>query len=138
VAGYEAQIRLTDAVPGGEDPDALVVAHHVADRAEIRMATFSGGHLLHLAVAGCLFNDILREARARGIPVSDLRVAADGGFAGDPMSSTGITYEVELAGDAPDADLRRLVADCEAVAAIPHALRAGTSVGAGTMRVRRA
>jgi uncharacterized OsmC-like protein len=138
VAGFDAQIRLTDPGSDGEDPAALVVAHHLADRAEIRAEVLSGGHLLHLAVAGCLFNDILREARARGISVTDLRVAADGDFGGDPMISTGITYEVEIAGEAPEADLRRLVADCEAPAAIPQTLRAGTTVGAGSIQVRAA
>ena len=67
MAGFEAQIGLTDPASDGADPAALVVAHHVADRAEIRAEALSGGHLLHLAVAGCLFNDILREARAREI-----------------------------------------------------------------------
>jgi putative redox protein len=137
-AGFDAEIRLADPGSASGDPAALVVAHHIADRAEIRAEALSGGHLLHLAVAGCLFNDILREARARGIPVTDLRVSADGDFDGDPMISTGITYEVEIAGDAPEADLRRLVADCEAPAAIPHALRAGTTVDAGSIRVRGA
>jgi hypothetical protein len=135
VSGYGAQIRLTDSASDGEDPAALVVSHHLAERAEICAEVLSGGHLLHLAVAGCLFNDILREARARGIEVTDLRVSADGGFGGDPMVSTGITYEVQIAGDAPDAALHRLVADCEAVAAIPHTLRAGAQVAAGSIRV---
>jgi uncharacterized OsmC-like protein len=138
MSGFDAQIRLTDPDSHGEDPAGLVVAHHLADRAEIQAEVLSGGHLLHLAVAGCLFNDILREARTRGVSVTDLRVSADGDFGGDPMISTGITYEVEIAGDAPEADLRRLVADCEAPAAIPNALRAGTTVGAGSIQVRAA
>jgi uncharacterized OsmC-like protein len=138
LAGFDAQIRLTDPGSDGADPAALVVAHHVADRAEIRAEALSGGHLLHLAVAGCLFNDILREARAREIPVTDLRVSADGDFGGDPMTSTGITYEVEIDGEAPEADLRRLVGDCEAGAAIPETLRAGAKVIPGSIEVRGA
>ena len=138
MVGYDAQIRLTDPGAEGADPSALVVAHHIADRAEISAEVLSGGHLLHLAVAGCVFNDILREARARGMRVTDLRVAAGGGFGGDPMTSTGIAYEVEIAGDAPEAALRRLVADCEADATIPQTLRTGTRVGAGSIQVRGA
>jgi putative redox protein len=138
MSGFDAQIRLTDPGSDGEDPAGLVVAHHLADRAEIQAEVLSGGHLLHLAVAGCLFNDILREARARGISVTDLRVSADGDFRGEPMISTGITYEVEIAGEAPEADLRRLVADCEAPAAIPQTLRAGTTVDSGSIQVRAA
>jgi uncharacterized OsmC-like protein len=136
MSGFDAQIRLTDPGSDGEDPAGLVVAHHLADRAEIQAEVLSGGHLLHLAVAGCLFNDILREARARGISVTELRVSADGDFGGDPVVSTGITYEVEIAGEAPEADLRRLVADCEAPAAIPQTLRAGTTVDPGSIQVR--
>ena len=32
-------------------------------------ADFTGGHLLHLAAAGCVLNDIYREAAALGIEV---------------------------------------------------------------------
>jgi hypothetical protein len=67
----------------------------------------------------------LREAGVRGIAVTDLRISAEGDFGGDPITSTGITYSIDLAGDAPEDDLRRLVADCEAGAAIPHTLRQG-------------
>jgi hypothetical protein len=45
---------------------------------------------------------------------------------------------VEIAGDAPEAALRRLVADCEADATIPQTLRTGTKVGAGSIQVRGA
>jgi hypothetical protein len=54
-----------------------------------------------LAVAGCLFNDILRDAKARRLSPTDLRISAGGGFEGDPLHSTGVTYEIEIAGDAP-------------------------------------
>jgi hypothetical protein len=30
-------------------------------------ADFTGGHLLHLAAAGCVLNDVYREAAALGI-----------------------------------------------------------------------
>ena len=32
-------------------------------------ADFAGGHLLHLAAAGCVLNDVYREAAALGIEV---------------------------------------------------------------------
>ena len=136
MASYDVQISLGDPSSDGVAPDGLVVAHHVAERAEIRAGMLSGGHLLHFAVAGCLFNDILREARARGIAVTDLRVSAEGDFTGEPMISTGITYAVELAADAPEPDLRKLVADCEAAAAIPNTLRVGTQIEADAVRVQ--
>ena len=52
-------------------------------------------------MAGCLFNDILRDAKARRLSPTDLRISAGGGFEGDPLHSTGVTYEIEIAGDAP-------------------------------------
>ena len=131
MTGFDVEIRMGD--PGAEaiDPAAFTVTHHLTDRAELRSEVLSGGHLLHLAVAGCLFNDILRAAQARGITVTDLRVTADGDFSGDPLTSTGITYAIDIAGEAPDEELERMVADVEAAAAILHTLRGGTEVRAG-------
>ena len=138
MADFEAEIRIaaTDAAPA--HPDSLLVGHHLVERAEIRATPLSGGHLMHLAVAGCLFNDILRAAKGRGVEINDLRVSANGGFEGEPLASAGINYEVELAADAPDEDLRALVADVEAKAAIPHTLRTGTKVEAGPVSIRGA
>jgi uncharacterized OsmC-like protein len=42
-------------------------------------AGFTGGHLLHLAVAGCVLNDVYREAAALGIELAGVRVTAAGG-----------------------------------------------------------
>jgi hypothetical protein len=89
---------------------------------------FTGAHLLHLAAAGCVLNDIYREAAALGIGIDGVRVTASGGF--DPASwrSTGIEYSVELASQADDAALRDLLEVVDGVAEIPRALRAGTTV----------
>lgn len=109
--------------------------HHLTERATVHAETLSGGQLLNLAVAGCLFNDILREAAKRDIPITDLRVAADGTFNGDPLVCTRIDYAVEIAGDASDTQLRRLVIDCEQDATIPQTLRTGARVEARTVHV---
>src|SRR3954447_12605475 len=138
VAGFDVEISLADGASDGIDPASFVVAHHLTDRAEIRSEVLSGGHLLHLAVAGCLFNDILREAKSRAIAVTDLRISADGDFEGDPPMSTGITYSIDIAGDAPEEELRRLVADREAIAAIPLTLRRGAGVEATEITIRGA
>jgi uncharacterized OsmC-like protein len=136
MAGYEAQIQLAQPSPPAAEPGRWVVDHHLAGRVEISAEVLSGGHLLHLAVAGCLFNDVLREARARGIEVSALKVSATGGFDGEPPVSTGITYVIDLSGDAPEDELQQVVADCEKAATIPHALRAGTLVKPAGVRVQ--
>jgi uncharacterized OsmC-like protein len=89
---------------------------------------FNGGQLLYLAVAGCVSNDLYREAQAAGIALTRVEVTVRGDFAGSPAVSTDITYDVDLEGDAPPERLRELVAHVDAIAEIPNSLRQGTSV----------
>lgn len=114
----------------GRGPDhgdaTWVVDHHLTPRAAIDIAVPSGGHLLHLSVAGCLFNDILRAAPDRGIAVDHLAVTVDGDF--DATGSTGIRYAIEIRASGEDSVVERLVADVEARAIIPEVLRRGVAV----------
>ena len=89
---------------------------------------FTGAHLLHLAAAGCVLNDVYREAAVLGIEIDGVRVRAGGEF--DPQSwrSLGIEYSVELVSRADEASLRHLLDVVDRVAEIPRALRAGTTV----------
>jgi uncharacterized OsmC-like protein len=89
---------------------------------------FNGGELLHLAVAGCVSNDLFREARALGLRLTRVVLTAQGEFTGSPPVSAGIRYSVEVWGDAPEAALRELVARVDAIAEIPNSLRHGTEV----------
>jgi putative redox protein len=89
---------------------------------------FNGGQLLYLAVAGCISNDLFREALAEGISLSHGRVTVRGNFSGDPAVSEEITYEVEIDGDATPERLRTLVQHVDAIAEIPNSLRHGTRV----------
>lgn len=89
---------------------------------------FNGGQLLYLAVAGCVSNDLFREARASGIVLHRVEVTVHGDFTGDPAVSTEIGYDVRVAGDAPEERLRELVARVDAIAEIPNSLRRGTPV----------
>ncbi|MBM0229897.1 MULTISPECIES: OsmC family protein [Micromonospora] len=89
---------------------------------------FNGGQLLHLAVAGCVSNDLFREARAAGIVLHRVEVTVHGDFDGDPPTSTGISYDVLVDGDAPPARLRELVDRVDTIAEIPNSLRRGTDV----------
>jgi uncharacterized OsmC-like protein len=89
---------------------------------------FSGGQLLHLAVAGCISNDLFREARAAGIELESVRVKVGGNFVGEPAVSEDILYEVELKGDAPEERLQALVDEVDEIAEIPNSLRRGTRV----------
>ncbi|WP_433306014.1 OsmC family protein [Actinoplanes sp. CA-030573] len=89
---------------------------------------FTGAHLLHLAAAGCVLNDVYREAAALSVPIDGVRVTAAGGFDTDSWASTGITYTVELDSPAPPPDREALLTRVDEVAEIPRAIRAGAPV----------
>lgn len=96
---------------------------------------FNGGELLHLAVAGCVSNDLFREARALGVRLTRVAITARGEFTGSPPVSGGIGVSVEVWGDAPHAVLRELVDRVDAIAEIPNSLRRGTAVRLSEARV---
>jgi putative redox protein len=89
---------------------------------------FNGGQLLYLAVAGCISNDLFREARSAGIELRSVRVKVSGDFAGEPAVSDEIQYEVDVAGNGPEDQLRALIDQVDEIAEIPNSLRQGTPV----------
>ena len=91
-------------------------------------ADFTGGHLLHLATAGCVLNDVYREAAALGIELKGVRVSAAGGFDTGSWTLTGIRYRVEVSSAAAPGEIDRLLAIVDEVAEIPRAIRAGATV----------
>lgn len=91
-------------------------------------AAFTGAHLLHLAAAGCVLNDVYREAAALGVRVDGVRVVAGGGFDTGTWASTGVTYAVEIDTPADTATLAALLARVDEVAEIPRAIRQGAPV----------
>jgi putative redox protein len=99
---------------------------------------FSGGELLHLAVAACISNDLFREADGRGIELDRVKILVDGDFGGEPTVSQGITYEVELTGQATDTELHSLVEYVDSIAEIPNSLRLGTNVRLVDIRTPKA
>ena len=99
---------------------------------------FNGGQLLYLAVAGCISNDLFREARAAGIELSNVRVKVSGDFVGEPAVSDEIQYEVEVAGNVPEDRLRELVDQVDEIAEIPNSLRQGTQVRLAGAKVNHA
>jgi uncharacterized OsmC-like protein len=127
---YEAVVETTD--DGTVESSRPVVVQLRNSRTgqlqQFSMDEFTGGHLLHLAVAGCVYNDLFREALARGIVLTHVEVRADGGFTGDPCRSTGITYSLHVSGEASEEDLGNLVAHVERIAEVPSAIRLGGDV----------
>src|SRR5919202_3467865 len=89
---------------------------------------FNGGQLLYLAVAGCISNDLFRDARTAGIELRRVRVKVSGDFVGEPAVSDEISYEVEVAGNGPEDELRNLIESVDEIAEIPSSLRRGTRV----------
>jgi len=89
---------------------------------------FNGGQLLYMAIAGCVSNDLFREAAAMGVALDRVVVRVTGDFIGSPAVSTDVGYEVEISGDAPPETLRELVGRVDRIAEIPNSLRSGTSV----------
>ena len=130
MGAYEAVVKtMDDGSVGASGPVTVQLRNaRTGQRQQFSMDAFTGGHLLHLAVAGCVYNDLFREALARGIVLTHVEVRADGGFTGNPCSSTGISYTIHLAGDAPQTDLEDLVAHVERIAEVPSAIRMGGEV----------
>lgn len=91
-------------------------------------AAFTGAHLLHLAAAGCVLNDVYREAENLGIALGGVRVAASGGFDTETWQSTGISYAIEVDTTAPASEVDALLERVDSVAEIPKSIRAGASV----------
>ena len=126
---FEVEVRNVDGAVtalGAAGPFTLVVDSPAASGGGGR--GFNGGQLLHLAVAGCVSNDLFREAAKRGITLTRVVVTADGGYGGQPATSAGISYSVEVAGQAPETDLLALVNHVDVIAEIPNSLRQGTPV----------
>ena len=98
---------------------------------------FNGGQLLNLSVAACVSNDLFRDAVKAGITLRRVRVTASSEYAGTPAVSGPIEYDVEIEGDASEAELRRLLGETDGIAEIPNSLRRGTEVRLRTMSVRQ-
>lgn len=88
---------------------------------------FTGAHMLHVAVAGCVLNDLYREADRLGLPLNGVRVTASGAF-GEEWESRGIEYAVALDTSLSDDQLSGLMRTVDEVAEIPRTLRRGTTV----------
>jgi len=91
-------------------------------------AAFTGAHLLHLAAAGCILNDVYREAERLQMRIDGVRVTASGSFDSETWQSTGIAYAVDIASPEPAEQVDALLAAVDSVAEIPRTIRAGATV----------
>jgi hypothetical protein len=82
---------LVDANPrniAGASIQAPDTAHRWTAEGVVTQAEFTGAHLYHLAAAGCVLNDVYREAVTLGIQIDGVRVRACGGFDAVTRTST--------------------------------------------------
>jgi uncharacterized OsmC-like protein len=110
------------------DSRAVQFPHRWTSEGVTVEADFTGAHLLHLATAGCVLNDIYREAATLGVELDGVRVHAAGDFNTDTRASTGVTYSVEVSSPASSEALPHLLDVVDEVAEIPRAIRAGAPV----------
>lgn len=106
----------------------LSMPHRWTAEGVVAEVAFTGAHLLHLAVAGCVLNDVYREAGLMGIEVDGVVVAAHGGFEATSWRSSGVHYQVQVHTAHGGEAVERLLARVDEVAEIPKALRAGAAV----------
>ena len=125
---YRAEIRTSHSgQEAARSTDRLTIRHHRSGTAELAFEQATGGHLLHLALAGCVFNNVIRLAGDRGVRLDDAAVDVDGDFT-DDGESTGIAVEIRLASEAGAEELARLKRDAFDVSTVVHVLRKATSV----------
>ena len=125
-ADFEVVVSAGALRPAGDA--GVAMAHRWTDGGVVVEASFTGAHLYLLAAAGCVLNDLYREAEPLGIAIDGARVRATGGFDSVTWASTGIEYDVELSSAASAQDVEHLLRVVDDVAEIPKALRAGTTV----------
>lgn len=107
---------------------SVVMPHRWSAEGVVIEADFTGAHLYLLAAAGCVLNDVYREAERSGIAIDGVQVRASGGFDPATWVSTGIDYEVDVMSSSSDEEIADLLHAVDDVAEIPKALRAGTTV----------
>lgn len=111
--------------PSGQ---GIVMPHRWTAEGVVVEAEFTGAHLYLLSAAGCVLNDLYREAVGLGIDIDGVRVRASGGFRPDTWVSTGIEYDVRVDSPSGERPVRELLEVVDEVAEIPKALRAGAEV----------
>jgi uncharacterized OsmC-like protein len=110
------------------DRSAMSFAHRWTTGGVTVEAEFTGAHLFILAAAGCVLNDVYREASVLGLDIRGVRVSAEGDFEPDTWRSTRVSYAIDVDSDATEDRVEELLTRVDAVAEIPKAMRLGASV----------
>jgi hypothetical protein len=135
LGGHAARVRR-HAVTGSAQPTTqIAVVHHRTPEVEWSIDSGTGGHMLHLALAQCVFNNLLRMAGDRGVTLGDVSVVADGGFDPQGTTSTGMECTIEVSGSAGDAELTALAEGAFLDSTVAAILRRGGPVELRAIRV---
>ena len=133
---HQARVRLPGGRPAAASPTSrIVVQHHRAPEVEWSIDVGSGGHMLHLALAQCVFNNILRLAGERGLTLRDVGVTADGDFNAEGTASTGIDCTIELGGKVDRSELVDIAEEAFTDSTVAAVLRRGGPVELTSVRV---
>ena len=100
----------------------------IPSKTEGKGSSVNGGELLFSALATCFCNDIYREAAKRGLEITSVEVIVSGEFGAEGEPGRNIQYEVKIAADAKEEEIRHLIAHVDKVAEVHNTLRVGTSV----------
>ena len=109
------------------EPAATPMPHRWTEEGVTVEAVFTGAHMLHVAVAGCVLNDLYREAQGLGLALDGVRVTASGEY-GEDWATRGISYRVEVDSAASPEEVTRLLARVDEVAEVPRVVRRGGPV----------
>lgn len=91
-------------------------------------SSVNGGELLLLSLATCFCNDLYREAGKRNIAVSGVEVLFKGEFTAEGGPGINFSYTAKVSSDAPEAEIKDLIAFTDQVAEIHNTLRKGVPV----------
>lgn len=116
-------VVVTSGVMRPDSDEGIAFEHRWSPGGVVVEAEFTGAHLLHLAVAGCVLNDVHREAKRLGIGVDGVRVVAWGDFDTETWRTTGIDYTVDVSSTASRGDVDELLRVVDEVAEIPKTLQ---------------
>jgi hypothetical protein len=108
--------------------DGVIFPHRWTPAGVVVQSEFTGAHLLHLSIAGCVLNDVHREAERLGVHLFGVRVSAWGNFDRKTWQSTGNLYSVDVNTSASSQEVQHLLAAVDEVAEIPKAVRSGGAV----------
>ncbi len=132
---HQAEIRFppTTEATSPSEPSSIVINRRMG-QIEVSMELMSGGELFHLALGGCVFNNIFRLARERGVEITRASVRTEGDF-DEGGWSKGVSYDISLAGVASEQSLRELGHDASAQSAIAVAMQKEAPVSLADIHV---